>query len=110
MTKALLQGKNLVVFPEGGFSPDPALKPLHQGAFVAAATANVPIVVAELQGAREALPPRAWLPRRVGMRLHIGPIFATGGTSQAAVMQLREAARAAMTHIPVEMSSNSREN
>ncbi|MGZ3240995.1 MAG: lysophospholipid acyltransferase family protein [Burkholderiaceae bacterium] len=108
MTNALLQGENLVIFPEGGFSPEPTLKPFHSGAFVAAANANVPIVVARLQGARSALKPKTWLPRRANMTLEIGPILSSSGKNRAAIMQFLAAARAAM--MPVSKEADSCEN
>ncbi|MGZ5818492.1 MAG: lysophospholipid acyltransferase family protein, partial [Burkholderiaceae bacterium] len=108
MTNALLQGENLVIFPEGGFSPEPTLKPFHSGAFVAATNANVPIVVAKLYGARSVLKPKTWLPRRVNMTLEIGPILYSSGKNRAAIMQLLATARAAM--MPVSQEADSLEN
>jgi 1-acyl-sn-glycerol-3-phosphate acyltransferase len=105
MTNALLQGKNLVVFPEGGFSPEPVLKPFHSGVFIAAENANVPLVVAGLQGARNALKPGTWLPRRVAITLEIGPILPSVGKERATIMHSLEAARAAMLQLSNEADS-----
>jgi len=102
MTAALRRGQNLVVFPEGGFVRAPGLKPFHSGAFMAAANANVPIVVAGLRGTRAALPPRTWLPRRVPVTLEIGPVFTTYGKDSAAIAQLCATARKAMAPLSGE--------
>ncbi len=96
MTAALQRGDNLLVFPEGGFSREPGLKRFHSGAFVAAAKANVPLVVAGLVGARTALAPGTWLPRRVAITLEIGPVFRLEGRNQTAISQVEKASRAAM--------------
>jgi 1-acyl-sn-glycerol-3-phosphate acyltransferase len=93
---ALQRGESLVVFPEGGFGPEPGLKAFHSGAFAAAANASVPVVVAGLRGARAALRPGTWLPRRVGITLEIGPTLTPDGSDRIAIAQLKAAARAAM--------------
>lgn len=102
MTAALRRGKNLVIFPEGGFSPEPGLKPFHSGAFVAAANANAPVAVAGLRGTRSALRPRTWLPRRVGITLEIGPVLTPSGNDQDAIAQLSATARRVMAPLSGE--------
>lgn len=73
MRTALQRGENLMIFPEGGFGPEPGLRPLHSGAFVTAAQAHAPIVVAGLRGARDVLPSGSWLPKRSPIVFEIGP-------------------------------------
>lgn len=102
MTRLLRKGQNLVVFPEGMFSGEPGVKPFHSGAFIAAAKANVPVVVAGLQGARAALRPGTWLPRRVPIRLEIGPVLMPRGTDPASVEQVIASARKAMVPLSGE--------
>lgn len=105
LVAALRRGSSLVVFPEGTVSRKPGLKPFHSGAFVAAAKANVPIVVSGLRGARTALRLGNWLPRRVGITLEIGPVLNPHGTDPAAIAQLGTAARSAMLPLTGEPDS-----
>lgn len=75
MVALLRSGERLVVFPEGGFRPEPGLQAFHSGAFVAATSAGVPVVPAALHGTREALPAGTWLPRCIPIRLEIGSVL-----------------------------------
>jgi 1-acyl-sn-glycerol-3-phosphate acyltransferase len=102
MTLALRRRKNLLIFPEGGFIPEPGLRPFHSGAFAAAANANVPVVVAGLRGVRSALRPRTWLPRRVRITLEIGPVLTACGNDPDAIAQLSASARKAMVPLSGE--------
>lgn len=47
---ALKRRENILVFPEGGFRPEPGLNSFHPGAFVAATKTNSPVVIAALRG------------------------------------------------------------
>lgn len=96
LAAVLRSGQNLIVFPEGSVRPEPGLQPFHSGAFVAAAASGVPIVIAGLHGARDALRLRTWLPRRVPLHLEIGPVLAPAGDDAAALLRAAQAARAAM--------------
>lgn len=102
LVAALRRGSNLVVFPEGAVSGEPGLKPFHSGAFVAAAKANAPVVVAGLRGARMALRLGSWLPQRAGIALEIGPVLNPHGTDPESLAQLEAAARSAMLPITGE--------
>lgn len=93
---ALRHGKSLIVFPEGGFAPETGLKAFHSGAFIAAIAEDVPIVVAGLRGARKALRPGTWLPRRTAIELEIGPVIPPHGVDAMQELQLRMAAHQAM--------------
>lgn len=93
---ALRRGKNLIVFPEGGFVPETGLKPFHSGAFIAAIAENVPIVVAGLRGTRKALWPRTWLPHRTAIELEVGPVFQPDAADPPSELALRSQARQAM--------------
>lgn len=104
MKSALERGENLLVFPEGEFAPDPGMKPLHSGAFVAAAQANVPMVVAGLRGARDALRLGTWLPRRTPIALKIGPTLPPCGHDLDAIHALMATAR--MKMIPLTGESH----
>lgn len=96
MKSALERAENLLVFPEGQFAPEPGLRPFHSGAFVAAAQANVPIVIAGLRGARGALRLGTWLPKRTSISLEIGPTLTPRENDPEAVHALMTAARTAM--------------
>lgn len=96
LTAALKRRENLIIFPEGGFVPEPGLKPFHSGAFAAAAQAHVPIVVAGLRGTRNALRVGTWMPKRLPLAVEIGPTLTPGGTDPDAIHALMRAAHAAM--------------
>lgn len=102
LTIALRRGNNLLIFPEGGFIPEPGLQAFHSGAFVAAAYAQVPLVVAGLQGARTALRPGTWLPRRARISLEIGPVLLPTCADQLAIAEIMETAHKAMVPLSGE--------
>jgi 1-acyl-sn-glycerol-3-phosphate acyltransferase len=99
LTATLRHGEQLVVFPEGAFAREPGLKPFHSGAFVAAANAGVPVVVAGLRGTRTALPLGTWLPRRATITLKIGPTFMPSGRDADTLAELTRAARMAIVKL-----------
>lgn len=92
----LRSGDNLIVFPEGGFVPEAGLRPFHSGAFIAAATAGVPVVIAALRGARCALRPRTWLLHRMPIELEIGSVLMPHAKDATFPEPLMHAAREAM--------------
>lgn len=106
---ALRQGERLIVFPEGGFVPEPGLRTFHTGAFVAAATENVPLVVAALRGSRQVLKPRSWLPRRAPLALEIGPVFVPEGKDMQSILRLCKAAHDAMVPLTGERDVDERD-
>lgn len=101
----LSRGERLVIFPEGGFVRPPGLRPFHSGAFFAAARSHVPIAVAGLRGAREALPLGTWLPHRTAISLEIGPVFMPRGTDEDAILELSRAARETMLPLSGEFET-----
>ncbi|HEX4834781.1 MAG TPA: lysophospholipid acyltransferase family protein [bacterium] len=96
--QALKNGALLIVFPEGGISPDGHLRPFHRGAALLAARAQVPIVPIAIVGTGEALPLGRVIPRPRPVSVRIGtPIPAPGPTrddllhaSDQAASQIRE--------------------
>lgn len=88
----------LAFFAEGTFRRSPGLLPFRLGAFVAAASAGVPVVPVALRGTREALPDGAWAARRVPITVTIGEPLAVPGTPDvfASAVELRDRARAAI--------------
>lgn len=92
-----IEGRSLVFFPEGTFTPEPGLLKFHTGAFVSAVRAGCPLVPAVVRGTRRALPPSGALPLPGRIELEILPPLALPQLPAAeAVAQLRDQARAAM--------------
>jgi len=93
---ALAQGRSLLVFPEGSFTPEPGLLPFHLGAFAAAVEAGAPVLPLALQGTRELLSCPHWWPRPAALDVEIGAALplATHDDGFGAAVRLRDAARA----------------
>ncbi len=96
---ALRRGDRLVLFPEGTFSRESGLKPFRMGAFVAAARAAAPVLVAVLRGSRIILRDQTWRPRRGELEFIGGKTFTAEGADWAAAVQLRDAAREEMLQL-----------
>jgi 1-acyl-sn-glycerol-3-phosphate acyltransferase len=79
--QALKDGAWLIVFPEGGISPDGRLRPFHRGAALLAARARAPLVPIAITGTSDALPLGRVIPRPRPITVRIGtPISAPGPT------------------------------
>jgi 1-acyl-sn-glycerol-3-phosphate acyltransferase len=89
-------GRRLLFFPEGTLSRMPGLMAFHLGAFVAAVEAGLPVVPVTLRGTRSILRGDQWFPRRGAVSLHVGRPIPPDGGDFAAVLELRDAARAAI--------------
>ncbi len=99
MADAVRQGRSLLVFPEGTFVERPGLLPFRLGAFLAAASARVPVVPLAIRGTRELLGAGRWWPRHAALRVDIGaPVDceAQAGELFTAAVRLRDRARAAI--------------
>jgi len=96
---SLARGERLIIFPEGGIASYPGIKPFHSGAFIAAANAHVPLVIAGLRGTRESLPLHTWLPRRTAISLAIGPIIIYEKGDDVALSGIIRKAHAAMASL-----------
>jgi 1-acyl-sn-glycerol-3-phosphate acyltransferase len=97
--KALLAaqaGRALVFFPEGTFTRAPGLLPFRLGAFVTAARQHLPILPVSLRGTRSILRGDQWFPRHGAVSVEIGEPIAPEGDDFAAVLRLRDSARAAI--------------
>jgi 1-acyl-sn-glycerol-3-phosphate acyltransferase len=93
------QGRSLLFFPEGTFSPGPGLLPFHLGAFLTAVRARVPLVPLVLHGNREMLPDGAWWPRPATLEVEIcAPLMPAddAGDGFAAALALRTATQRAI--------------
>jgi 1-acyl-sn-glycerol-3-phosphate acyltransferase len=99
LERHIANGRSLVIFPEGTNRRIPGLFPFHQGAFLAAARARVPIVPGGITGSRAVLRADQWFPRRGPIAVTIRPPLPTATPSPAAtpgweaVSALRELAR-----------------
>jgi 1-acyl-sn-glycerol-3-phosphate acyltransferase len=99
--RALQGGALLIIFPEGGISPDGRLRPFHHGAAMLAARAKAPLIPVAIQGTADALPLGRMLPRRRPITVRIGrPIVPPGAdredlarASEAAAAQIEELGR-----------------
>jgi len=91
--EALARGALLIVFPEGGISPDGQLRPFHRGAALLASRAGVPLVPVAITGTADALPlGRIW-PRARPITVRVGtPIPPGDGTREALVSATEGAA------------------
>jgi len=79
--KGLQKGLPLVIFPEGGRTPDGEIKPFLQGAFFLAIKAQVDIVPIALVGTYELLPMNTYHIRCRPLEMRVGePISTTGLT------------------------------
>jgi 1-acyl-sn-glycerol-3-phosphate acyltransferase len=73
------RGISMLVFPEGGRSPDGVLRPFKEGAAYIAIKAGVPILPVALIGTREVLAYGSSVFRRGRVRLRISDPIATDG-------------------------------
>ena len=90
-------GTSIALFPEGTFTRAPGLGSFHLGAFVAAVTAQAPVLPVAIRGTRTLLRADQWLARRSPIAVTIGsPVFPPSPAPDgfAAAVALRDAARA----------------
>ena len=73
-------GSSMAFFPEGTFTEEPGLARFHNGAFVTAARAGLPVVPVVIRGARRVLPAEHWLPRRQRLEVEfLDPLLPPAG-------------------------------
>ena len=77
--KGLKEGMPLVIFPEGGRTPDGEIKPFLQGAFFLAIKAQVDIVPVALVGTYELLPMDTYHIRCRPLEMRVGEPISTAG-------------------------------
>lgn len=104
MARILNRGQSILVFPEGTFNREAGLNRFHAGAFLAAAKAKVPVVVAALRGTRTALPDDSWWPHRSAIIFEIGQQFVPSAAEWSAAVRLSDEARAALASLSGEFS------
>jgi 1-acyl-sn-glycerol-3-phosphate acyltransferase len=79
--KSLQDGMPLVIFPEGGRTPDGEIKPFMPGAFYLAIKAQVDIVPVALVGTYELLPMNTYHVKCRPLEMRLGEPIATAGYS-----------------------------
>jgi 1-acyl-sn-glycerol-3-phosphate acyltransferase len=89
-------GESFAIFPEGTFRQPAALLPFHNGAFMIAARAKVPVVPAVLRGTRALYGEKQKLFRWNPVSLELLQPVRPHGEDRDAVQALRDAARAAI--------------
>lgn len=89
-------GQTLVFFPEGTFTRAPGLLAFKLGAFVIAASQNLPILPVTLRGTRSILRGGQWFPRHGAVSMRVGMPISPEGTDFTAALRLRDSTRAAM--------------
>jgi 1-acyl-sn-glycerol-3-phosphate acyltransferase len=92
--RALEDGHLLIIFPEGGISPDGELRPFHRGAALLAALVHVPLIPIALEGTSDALPLGRILPRRRPIAVRIGTPIEPAGAGREDLAQASAAAAA----------------
>jgi len=79
--KSLQAGMPLVIFPEGGRTPDGEIKPFMPGAFYLAIKAQADIVPIALIGTYELLPMNTYHIKSRPLEMRVGPPISTAGYS-----------------------------
>jgi 1-acyl-sn-glycerol-3-phosphate acyltransferase len=90
------QGESFTIFPEGTFRAPAALLPFHNGAFMIAARAQVPVVPAVLHGSRRLYGEKQKVFRWNPIRFEVLAPVLPQGDDRDAVQKLRDAARDAI--------------
>jgi 1-acyl-sn-glycerol-3-phosphate acyltransferase len=86
----LKQGLSVVIFPEGGRSPDGEIKPFFNGAFYMATKAQVDVVPLTIVGTYEMLPMNTFHIKPRNLRLIIGEPISTQGMTSHDLERLAE--------------------
>lgn len=107
-SEALKGGMSLVVFPEGGRSPDAHLQPFLGGSFYVAIKAQAPVVPMALIGTYEALPMNSFHVKPHRFQLVIGDAIATSGYAPREMDKLAASAESAVSDLYYERSAVSR--
>jgi 1-acyl-sn-glycerol-3-phosphate acyltransferase len=94
--KTLKGGMSIMVFPEGGRTPDGEIKKFQSGAFYMAIKAQVPVVPMAIVGGFELLPMNTFVFHHRKLQLVIGKPIATTGYSTREMDALAEKVKAAI--------------
>jgi 1-acyl-sn-glycerol-3-phosphate acyltransferase len=94
--KGLKAGLPLVIFPEGGRTPDGEIKPFLQGAFFLAIKAQVDIVPVALVGTYELLPMNTYHIKCRPLEMRVGKPISTVGLTVRDLEAVSNKVKAAM--------------
>ena len=104
--KTLKGGMSLMVFPEGGRTPDGEIKKFQSGAFYMAIKAGVPVVPMAIVGGFELLPMNTFVIHRRKLQLVIGKPIATAGHSTREMEAVAEKVKAAIEEMYYDPTIN----
>jgi len=93
---AIRHGNSLVIFPEGGRSPDGQLHAFMGGAFYAAVKAQVDVIPVALVGTYEILKMNTWHIKPGPVHMLVGQPIHTAGLSTRDIAKITEQGRKAM--------------
>ena len=96
---AVRNNKSLVIFPEGGRSPDGQLQSFMGGAFYAAIKAQVDVVPIALVGTYEMLKMNTWHIKPGPVEMVVGEPIRTAGMSTRDIAKITERAREAIADL-----------
>lgn len=96
LLRRLHAGESFTIFAEGTFREPPGLLPFHNGAFVIAAKAQVPVAPAVIHGTRQLFGQGMRLPGWSSVRIELLPAIHPAGEGREAAGTLRDAARDAI--------------
>ena len=97
--KSLQAGMPLVIFPEGGRTPDGEIKPFMPGAFYLAIKAQVDVVPIALVGTYELLPMNTYHIKSRPLEMRVGEPISTAGYSLREMEALSEKVHQAMADL-----------
>jgi 1-acyl-sn-glycerol-3-phosphate acyltransferase len=97
--KSLKAGMPLVIFPEGGRTPDGEIKPFLPGAFYLAIKAQVDIVPIALVGTFELLPMNTYHIKSRPLEMRVGQPISTAGYGSREMEQLSAKVKKAMEEL-----------
>lgn len=96
LIRRLGEGESFTIFAEGTFKRPSGLMAFHNGAFVIASKAQVPVVPAAIRGSRRLFGEGMVLPGYSPISIEVLPAIAPQGDGREAAATLREAARSAI--------------
>jgi 1-acyl-sn-glycerol-3-phosphate acyltransferase len=97
--KSLKTGMPLVIYPEGGRTPDGQIKPFLAGAFFLAIKAQVDIVPVALVGTFELLPMNTYHIKCQPLEMRVGTPISTSGLTGHDMQSLSERVQQAVTEL-----------
>ena len=110
--RRVAQGVSIVVFPEGGRSPDGNLGEFRAGAAYIAIKAGVPVVPMCMLGTRRTLPPGSIIVHPGPVELRVGAPISTAGMhsrdADGLLAELRSCIRELTASVPAGQSAASR--